>query len=254
MELNNKRKIATITATLYIALMAVGMYTAYHIFGYSYDQPEVLYIISLFEIAMSLFALYVAKTYFGWRNVGFGKINNQAFRWFYPFVIIIVALLVAYLKTLSTTAHLLSTKEWGLIMVIFLGTGLVGLSEELMFRGIVLRGLLEKNSLFVSMLLSALLFSLLHAVNVLAGLPISSMVMQLILTFLFGMVFAPMAIKIGNITPLIIYHWLWDFCLISAPLIGFEHRNITTGALIIEMMLCIALWISLKKRVNVKQP
>ncbi|WP_189490065.1 CPBP family intramembrane glutamic endopeptidase [Formosimonas limnophila] len=248
MTVIDKRNVAIITTAVYVALMAIGMYTSNHIFGYSYGEPEMFYVIIFFEIVMTLLGLYVTKKHFGWTNVGFNNINYQALRWFYPFIFIIVLLLIGYASALIEAIESLSSADWRLLTITLIGTALVGLSEELVFRGIVLRGFLGRNSLFSSMLLSAVLFSLLHAVNILGGVPVSAALIQLALTFLFGMVFAPLAIKIGSLSPLIIYHWLWDFCIISAPLIGFEHAVITVSALAIEIILCIALWLSFKSR------
>jgi uncharacterized protein len=56
------------------------------------------------------------------------------------------------------------------------------------------------------MLARAMAFSLLHAVNVFGGVSLLSMCIQLVLTFLFGFLFAPLMIELNNILPLIIFH------------------------------------------------
>ncbi len=56
-----------------------------------------------------------------------------------------------------------------LTIKLLITTMLVGISEELMFIGIVLRVFLEKRSELVAVFVSSALFSLLHSVNILGG-------------------------------------------------------------------------------------
>jgi hypothetical protein len=141
----------------------------------------------------------------------------------------------------------LSSKQWGLLASVTFCTFLVGFSEELVFRGIILKGFLEKHGVFFSMLMSAVLFSLLHSVNVFGGMPFIVMLVQLIMTFLLGMVFAPLAIKLNNITPLILFHFIWDMLLFSSPIIGSSATGIAGFILFLHIAVGIPIWISLRK-------
>jgi membrane protease YdiL (CAAX protease family) len=85
-------------------------------------------------------------------------------------------------------------------------TLLVGLGEETMYRGIVLHAFLTTNRVRFAMLVSAIAFSLLHAVNVFGGVSLLSVPAQLIMTFLLGFFFAPLMLKLNNILPLMIFH------------------------------------------------
>lgn len=120
-----------------------------------------------------------------------------------------------------------------------------------MYRGIVLHAFLTTNRVRWAMLVSAIAFSLLHAVNVFGGVALLGVPMQLIMTFLFGFLLAPLMLKLNNIVPLIIFHWLWDFVLFAAPLLG-EQTNTAVNAIAflnipIEIIIGIVLWLQIKE-------
>ncbi len=109
---------------------------------------------------------------------------------------------------------------------------MVGVSEELMFRGIVvLHGALKDTSVIKSVIISAIVFSLLHSINVLGGNSLQEMIMQLGFTFVMGMFLGLIILKVNSLIPLIIFHWLWDFSLISSNIINSQNAiiNILTG-------------------------
>jgi uncharacterized protein len=243
----NLRNISLITTFLYIAIMGIGMYVMHYIFGYSYGQPEMVYVISFFEVGTTALSLYIAKRYFGWKLVGFGKFRLNELWWFLPYLLFIGAILFVFQEDFVKSVDDLSSKQWGLLASVTFCTFLVGFSEELVFRGIILKGFLEKHGVFFSMLMSAVLFSLLHSVNVFGGMPFIVMLVQLIMTFLLGMVFAPLAIKLNNITPLILFHFIWDMLLFSSPIIGSSATGIAGFILFLHIAVGIPIWISLRK-------
>lgn len=94
-----------------------------------------------------------------------------------------------------------------------------------MYRGIVLHAFLTTNQVRWAMLVSAFGFSLLHVVNVFGGMLLLGVPTQLIMTFLFGFLLAPLMLKLNNIVPLMIFHWLWDFVVFAAPLLGEQVQS-----------------------------
>ena len=98
-------------------------------------------------------------------------------------------------------------------------TLLVGFAEETMFRGIVLRGALKGHGVFTAMLISAVLFALLHVVNIFGGLPVESLPNDQFSQLMYGLFMAPLALLIGNLTPLIIYHALNDFSVLASMVV-----------------------------------
>ncbi|HHQ7207650.1 TPA: CPBP family intramembrane glutamic endopeptidase, partial [Staphylococcus aureus] len=120
---------------------------------------------------------------------------------------------------------------------------LVGFSEELLFRGILLHVLLEKRTVVYSIIISSILFSLLHSVNILGGLPLAGMIGQLILTFLFGVIFSCLSLLIKNIIPLILYHFIWDFVIFSQSLVNAKLDWLASTAIITEVIIIVPLFI-----------
>ena len=97
-------------------------------------------------------------------------------------------------------------------------TLLVGVAEETMFRRILfirLLGLFQERGFKKALLISAVCFSLLHAVNILGGSPAPQVPMQLAATFVAGLFYVLMFDYTRNIYLLIIMHFLWDYILFS---------------------------------------
>jgi membrane protease YdiL (CAAX protease family) len=162
---------------------------------------------------------------------------------------VLIAMWVVFLSGLAKV--FLSAAQWQLFAIAGFTTLLVGLGEETMYRGIVLHAFLTTNRVRWAMLVSAIGFSLLHAVNVFGGVPLLTVPAQLISTFLFGFLLAPLMLKLNNIVPLMIFHWLWDFVLFVSPLVGEQtYTYVSAIALInipIEIIVGIVLWLQVKQ-------
>jgi membrane protease YdiL (CAAX protease family) len=132
---------------------------------------------------------------------------------------------------------------------------LVGFSEELMFRGVVLRGGLCEVSTGQAILISAVLFSLLHSVNVLAFVPLDGMLQQLVLTFVFGLAMACYALRVNSLIPLIVFHALWDMVQFLGELYQAEFGPLITIGIVVNAVVAAALWwLVLRKRPALADP
>lgn len=233
-NLTQKQKIALIASVIYTALIGAGMFTSFHINGIPYSSPRMPETLLWFEIVMTIFALLVAKKYFSWQELGFTKTKNIL--WFAPMAIM-GTIVVGNLGYFAIThADSFSAEQWQLFGVVAATTFLVGFSEELMYRGIVFSAFLQ-DSKVKAVLVSAVIFSLLHAVNVFGGVTFGGMGLQLFMTFIAGLFFAFVRLKIENIVPLIIYHWLWDFTLIGGQVLqdGDINGNYTTAMIFFQL-------------------
>lgn len=108
------------------------------------------------------------------------------------------------------------------LLIVFAGTLLVGIGEELAFRQVLFGALLKRNAaqgktVVSAILISALVFSALHAVNVLGGQTVSQVAIQLVLTFFAGILFAGLFLQTKSIVALILFHWLWDALTFMSP-------------------------------------
>jgi hypothetical protein len=69
-------------------------------------------------------------------------------------------------------------------------------------------------------------------------------------TFLYGLFMAPLALLIGNLTPLILLHFLWDFVILSAGQItsaqGLPALFSLTQVLVnpIQWVMTVAAWVA----------
>lgn len=94
-----------------------------------------------------------------------------------------------------------------------LGAVGVGFGEEMITRGSMIVGLRSRFSEGRVWLISTLLFSALHVPNVIFGLPMSSMPIQVLLTFIMGSGFYVMRRMSGTLILPMVLHGLWDSSL-----------------------------------------
>jgi membrane protease YdiL (CAAX protease family) len=130
---------------------------------------------------------------------------------------------------------------------------LVGIFEEVMYRGIILNSMLNKwgftkAGIIKSVLLSSLIFGLGHLVNLLGhSTPIRTMT-QVIYTFLNGILFASIYLRCKNIWAVAILHAVYDwlalvpgiFVPVAAPAAQVDtsiSSMLVTGALYIPFAL-----------------
>jgi membrane protease YdiL (CAAX protease family) len=99
----------------------------------------------------------------------------------------------------------------------------IGFSEEIAFRGIVLRLFLPKGALHAAFIGSGV-FGLLHLGNVFTGQPVALTVVQIFFAALGGFGLAAPYLKTNAIWPLVIVHMLVDFTQKLAK--GFGHEGI----------------------------
>ncbi|HET7901147.1 MAG TPA: CPBP family glutamic-type intramembrane protease, partial [Candidatus Nanopelagicales bacterium] len=79
-------------------------------------------------------------------------------------------------------------------------------------------------------LLSTLLFSALHALNALFGVPWRGTLVQLALTFVAGAAFYVMRLSTGTLLVGILLHAVWDFTTLGAAATGRTPKPATVAA------------------------
>ena len=230
----------------YIAIMGIGMYIMHHIVGSDYSNPKMVYTLIWVELILSLFSIFIIKKYSSWEKMWFEKLNKKGLLWFLP--IIIIALIALGNLSFDLFNSQISSSQIILLLVIACTTFLVGFSEELMFRWILMRSFTNKNKIFTGVLVSSIMFSLLHIVNILWGSALSAVYNQLIFTFIFGLALWFISLKLKNIWPLIIFHALWDFMIFSHTVLGTKIHFITGFISIVEIAIVIIISISIFKK------
>ena len=112
---------------------------------------------------------------------------------------------------LSFTAYLYGVRDKdivGILMAVLI-TLLIGVIEELEFRGVIFF-YLEENGPY-AILASSVLFGLIHLLNLIYQPDVLSVVIQVVFATGFGLVMAVIRYRTGLLLPQILMHALWDF-------------------------------------------
>lgn len=222
----------------YIAIVGIGM-GVLHSAGNASDSPVTFDWLWIVELSLAALCIFYVLRHFGWERVGFGRLNWRALVWLLPSLILLVAIWLDLLDHLSSQGA--GSIAWRVLALLTFTTFLIGFSEEVMFRGILLRSALASLPIMQAMLLSAGAFSLMHAFNGFGGQSIGNVGQQLAFTFLVGYFLAPMALKLGNLWPLIIWHWLWDLAIFSSQIFGVLHPYVLPG-IMVQVVIGLVLW------------
>lgn len=102
-------------------------------------------------------------------------------------------------------------KLFGIILIFTLA---VGFAEEFFFRGIILN-ILKKDGIIYSIIVSSVVFGLLHAANLIGGANVFYTTLQIIYALLFGLVAASIVTLNKSLIPVIVWHFLHDFLAFS---------------------------------------
>ena len=157
--------------------------------------------------------LLVLVLWQGWRDVGLDRPVSLA------------AVRLSWLPLLYIVAGLglaiaLGLPPVGVLLLVLLNSLLVGLSEELMFRGVLLQGFRGLLALWPAVLLTSLMFGAVHSLNVFVTGDLGPALIQSVAAFLSGLFFIALRLRTGSLWPPILVHGLWDFTTFSIGLAG----------------------------------
>ncbi|WP_394274315.1 CPBP family intramembrane glutamic endopeptidase [Staphylococcus hyicus] len=135
---------------------------------------------------------------------------------FIPFVTLTVLALITASATFSFTPLYLFPLVTSLI---------IGIAEEGAFRGILLGGLARHMKPIYAVLISALLFALLHLKNVVGGLPLPDATLQAVTTIPIGLFLGVLYVYTRQIIFPILFHMFWDYIFISNVYDAFKYAQ-----------------------------
>jgi len=130
----------------------------------------------------------------------------------------------------------------GVVIVVACNTLLVALSEELMFRAVLLQGFLDRLTVWPAVLTSSAVFGVVHAANGFASGDISGALWQSLAAGLQGVGYAAIRLRTRSIWPMTVVHALWDFSLMTSMLAAAadgEGSILPFAALIAVLPLCL---------------
>lgn len=139
-----------------------------------------------------------------WPQVGWkGPANLQDLRLLVPQAMLLLFMLVFVLYT-----GLPSTR---VLMIVLLNTLIVGISEELMCRGILFYGSSSSFGVWRAVWITAIIFGAGHILNGFITGDFSASTVQAFFACMFGFWMAAFRVRLDTIIPGIVIHWLWDF-------------------------------------------
>ena len=167
------------------------------------------------QLILCAFAVILLALLGSWRDAGFTRIPD--WKTFLPFLpLLIVPLLILG----SSGIYMTDPVQIGLAFIFTLA---IGFSEEIVFRGIVLR-LFLPNGVMRAAIIASFVFGLIHLGNLFAGQPVGLTIVQVFFAALGGFGLAAPYIRTNAIWPLVIIHMLVDFMQKLAK--GFGHSGV----------------------------
>ena len=141
-----------------------------------------------------------------------------------------------YIAGFLVLGVLLGLPPIAVIFFVLVNTFFVGLSEELMFRGILLQALRHRMAIWPAILVTSLLFGAIHSLNVFATGHLLTAVVQSGAALLSGLLFIAIRLRTGSLWPAIIIHGLWDFGIFTMGAAGGAPAGPATAPTSFQML------------------
>lgn len=166
----------------------------------------------LLPVAVASLYVGVFAKWSGWsQDVFKDKFKIQGHNWMYLLVIF------AVIGTIGNIAFgNIGDRSSTFILYAAIATGLVGYSEELMTRGLLLRGARGSGLSEIKVFLfTSGLFGAMHALNIFNGQDVKTTLTQVLFTFGAGAVYYAIFRKTGLLWVTMVLHATWDFSLLT---------------------------------------
>lgn len=161
--------------------------------------PWSLYVIAFMLLSGVCLVLLTANGW--WREIGFRAPYQRRLLWLF------------WLPFVPVTGNLLDgikVTDPNQIFLFFIMALLSGFVEEILFRGLILRAL-RPTGIWRAAIFSAVLFGVMHLLNVLSTFSLSYVLLQVGYATAIGLAYAALVIRSGTIWPLILAHFLTNF-------------------------------------------
>ena len=169
-----------------------------------------------------------AITYLKWwhqvRWKGLNNLRNLRFLWLPVLFHLIHILLVLF-------AGLPSTR---VLMFVLINTSMVGICEELLFRGILFHGASSSFGIWRAVWITTIIFGAVHVLSGFVSGDFNASILQAFYAFMFGLYMVALRIRLDTIIPGITIHWLWDY------FIDLTHFNGYSGIWVESILFYIA--------------
>lgn len=174
----------------------------------------------------------IAISALGWWKATFFETKKFGSKWIYALPALILMVIVFNFSNTNVGSLTIGIIAWSILG----GIG-VGFGEEIITRGSLLVGLRSQYREGLVWLYSTLFFAALHIPNVLFGLDIALMLIQLVLTFIMGSALYVIRRLSGSLLPAIALHGLWDTSIFLPMATG--SQGFAAGALAVYILAVI---------------
>jgi CAAX protease family protein len=194
----------------------------------------------------SIFLTIIALWSGWWKDVWRDRYKIKDHAWMHIFLILVVIVICANILSGS-----ISSQNSSFIIYALIATAFVGYSEELLTRGLLVRG--ARGSGFTEIkvfLIVMVVFGCLHGVNIINGQAILTTLQQIFFAGLTGGVYYTIYRKTGLLAVPIILHALFDFSLLTMGMV--QNATMSLVALGVNWLAFILL-IPAARNFNVKK-
>lgn len=194
-----------IALAVYILWVAVTLLGAKLLLGGQEAELEALVKNGIgWQFVAAVALLFIVIFVFKWRDLKFSRPHSLLKVMWFPILVLSAISLLTLITGLPASKTLL---------FIALNTFLVGVSEEVMFRGVLFRAFLENFKVWSAIIITTLLFGVVHVLNGFTTGDWGMAMLQAVAACMSGLIFIAIVIRTGSIWPAIIYHFAWDCIL-----------------------------------------
>ena len=212
---------ALIIAVVYIVFLTLLQ----KLFGVTYpdltkSSSNILYGV-LIPVAIGSLVLTIIALWSGWwEDLWMDEYQIKGHKWMHIFLIMVVIQIIV-----NFVAGNINSLDAQFIIYAFIGTAFVGYSEELLARGLLVRGARGSRYSEVKVFLIVMVvFGSLHGVNIINGQDIMTTLEQIVTAGLVGGVFYTVFRKSGFLVVPMVLHGLYDFSIFTHGLINVNTR------------------------------
>lgn len=212
--MNNRLRAALVVYVLWVAITLFG--AKWMLGGREAPLEELVKNGVGWQFVGAVALLIGAIAVFRWRDVKFVAPRALLGAMWFPMLVLLA---------ISSLLALTGLPGGRVMFWVAFNTFLVGLSEEVMFRGVLFRALLENCRVWPAIMVTTALFGAVHILNGFTTGQWGPSVVQAVSAGMSGLIFMAIVIRTGSIWPAIVYHWLWD-CALFLMMTGSQGRGI----------------------------
>lgn len=222
---------------LYTCLMGLGIIKINATFSLGYGSARMT---NLFIYLEMFLAVIIVIIYFrSYRGMAFNKTIKSQVLGLGPWILILTTLVVGHHISINFEDFKLLLGLQVMMTALFMA-----ISEELLFRGIYLFTLIKHRAPRLAFRLSALLYACFQCVYFLGGMPLKTVLLQIIMAYILGYSLATLAYHRKNISLLIALQFLWHLLVLYSQAFHTDLAYTLIGlqVLIVAYSLMVTRW------------